>query len=156
MRNTKLIVLAGVSLSVLGSQALAQQSGGFTPQQLDEMSKQRMQELGPRNWGPPPPQSSVPPQNLHQPGGLVVCMSIKQWSPIYAKPNASSQVVGKTLPQVAVTGATVNGFVPILMGRGGKGYVPAGEVTPFRSTIKAGLTCNVELRADGSAVYDIH
>ena len=83
-------------------------------------------------------------------------MSIKQWSPIYEEPNASSQVVGKTLPQVAVTGATVNEFVPILMGRGGKGYVPAGEVTPFRSTIKAGLTCNVELRTDGSPVYDIH
>lgn len=156
MRITKLMVLAGVSLSVLGGQVLAQQSGGFTPQQLDEMSKQRMQELGPRNWGPPPPQSSVPSQNLHEPGGLVVCMSIKQWSPIYAEPSASSQVVGKTLAQVAVTGATVNGFVPILMGRGGKGYVPAGEVTPFRSTIKAGLTCNVELRADGSPVYDIH
>lgn len=156
MQMTKLMVLAGVSLSVVGGQVLAQQSGGFTPQQLDEMSKQRMQELGPRNWGPPPPQSSVPSQNLHEPSGLVVCMSIKQWSPVYAEPSASSQVVGKTLAQVAVTGAMVNGFVPVLMGRGGKGYVPAGEVTPFRSTIKAGLTCNVELRADGSPVYDIH
>jgi hypothetical protein len=43
MRITKLVVLAGVSLCVLGGPVLAQQSGGFTPQQLDEMSKQRMQ-----------------------------------------------------------------------------------------------------------------
>ena len=73
MRITKLMVLARVSLSVLGGQVLAQQSGGFTPQQLDEMSKQRMQELGPRNWGPPPPQSSVPSQNL-PPAGRARCL----------------------------------------------------------------------------------
>jgi hypothetical protein len=155
MRITGLMVLTGLGLAVAGH-AVAQQSGGFTPQQLDQMSKQRMQETGPRNWGPPPPLSSVPAQNLHEPSGLVVCMSIKQWEPIYAGPSASSQVVGKTLPQVAVTGAAVAGFVPVLIGRGAKGYVPASEVTPFHSTIKPGLSCNVEVRADGSPVYDLH
>jgi hypothetical protein len=151
-----MMVLAGLGLSVLGAQASAQQQGGFTPQQLDQMSKERMKELGPRNWGPPPPLSSVPSQNLHTPNRLVVCNSIKQWEPIYSKPSASSSVVGKTLPEVAVIGPTVDGFLPVLMGRGATGYVPAGEVTPFRSTIKPGLACNVELRADGSPVYDIH
>jgi len=155
MRIAGMMVLAGLGLAMAG-QALAQQSGGFTPQQLDQMSKQRMEEQGPRNWGPPPPLSSVPSQNLYDPNGLVACMSIKQWQPIYANPSASSAVIGKTLPQVAVTGAAVNGFLPVLMGRGAKGYVPASEVTPFHSTIKPGLTCNVELRADGSPVYDLH
>ena len=155
MRIAGMMVLAGLGLA-MAVQALAQQSGGFTPPQLDQMSKQRMEEQGPRNWGPPPPLSSVPSQNLHDPNGLVVCMSIKQWQPIYAKPSASSAIIGKTLPQVAVTGAAVNGFLPVLMGRGAKGYVPASEVTPFHSTIKPGLTCNVELRADGSPVYDLH
>ncbi|HUN42801.1 MAG TPA: hypothetical protein VMU81_21115, partial [Acetobacteraceae bacterium] len=90
MRITKLMVLAGVSLSVLGAPALAQQSGGFTPQQLDQMSKQRLQELGPRNWGPPVPQSAVPKADIRQPNELLVCMSADPWKNVYAAPTASS------------------------------------------------------------------
>jgi len=155
MRITKLMVLAGVSMSVLGSQAPAQQSNNFTPQQLQQMWERDHQGQGPRNWGPPPPLSSVPSQHLRQPNELVVCMSVDQWKPIYAHPSVGSRVVGETVQQVAVKGAEQNGFVPVLLGRGGTGYVPASEVRPFQSTIKPGLTCTVEVRPDGSPVYDI-
>jgi hypothetical protein len=158
MRITGMMMVAALGMAAMSVPAMAQQAGGYTPtpQQLDQMSKERMQATGPRNWGPPPAQSSIPPQNLHQPSELVVCMSIKQWDPIYGKPSASSAVVGKTLAQVAVKGAAVNGFVPVLMGKGATGYVPASELKPFRSQFKPGLTCNVEIRADGSPVYDLH
>jgi hypothetical protein len=151
---TKLMVLAGLSLSVLAGPVLAQQNGGFTPQQLDEMSKQRMQELGPRNWGPPVPQSVVPKEDIRQPNELLVCMSADPWKNVYAAPNVSSGVIGKTLPEVAVKGATVKGFVPILFGPGRTGYVPAAEVRPFRSTVKPGATCTIAgVRPNGAAVF---
>lgn len=155
MRITKLMVLAGVSLSMLGGQATAQQSNGFTPQQLQQMWERDHQGQAPRNWGPPPPLSSVPSQHLRQPNELVVCMSIDQWESIYSGPSTTSAVIGKTPPEVAVKGASINGFVPVLFGPGRTGYVLAGEVRSFRSTIKPGLTCRVEVRPNGSPVFDI-
>ncbi len=157
MRIAKLMVLAGVSLGVLGGPALAQQSGGFTPQQLDEMSEQRMQELGPRNWGPPVPQSAVPKEDVRQPSQLLVCMSSDPWKNVYSAPSASSAVIGKTLPEVAVKGATVDGYVPILFGPGTTGYVPAAEVRPFKSTVKPGATCTIAgVRPNGAAVFRLN
>jgi hypothetical protein len=157
MRITGMIVMAGLGLSVLGAQASAQQQGGFTPQQLDQMSKERMKELGPRNWGPPQPQSSIPAEKLTQPGQLLVCMSAVPWKHVYAAPSATASVIGATLPEVAVKGATVRGFVPILFGPGRTGYVPANEVSPFQSKLKPGSTCTVAgLRPNGAAVFDIH
>jgi hypothetical protein len=50
MRVRIIAALAVVGLACVAGQARAQQAG-FTPQQLDEMSKQRMQAIGPRNWG---------------------------------------------------------------------------------------------------------
>lgn len=158
MRIGSWFIMAAIGAVVSAGPVFAQQAGTYTPtpQQLDQMSKERMQAIGPRNWGSPPPASSIPAQNLRQPDGLVVCMSIKQWQPIYARPSATSSVVGKTLAQIAVKGAAVNGFVPVMLGRGGTGYVPASAVSPFHSPFKAGLTCSVQVRADGSPVYDIH
>jgi hypothetical protein len=155
MRITGMMVLAGLGLGLLGRQATAQQSNGFTPQQLQQMWERDQQGRPPRNWGPPPPQSSVPSQHLRQPSGLVVCMSIDQWQPIYASASSSSPVIGKTLSQVAVKGASKNGFVPVLYGPGRTGYVLASEVRPFRSTLDSAATCTVEVRPNGSPVYDI-
>jgi len=156
MRITGLMVLAGLGLAMAG-QAMAQQSGGFTPEQLDQMSKQRMQAIGPRNWGPPVPQDAVPKQDTRPPSQLLVCMSADPWKNVYSGPSQSSPVIGKTLPEVAVKGATVAGFTPILFGPGRTGYVPASEVMPFHSTVKPGLTCSIAgVRPNGSAVFDLH
>jgi hypothetical protein len=157
MRITKLMVLSGVSLGMLTGAAMAQQNGGFTPQQLDQMSKERMQELGPRNWGPPVPQSAVPKEDIRPPTELLVCMSADAWKDVYETPSQSSPVIGKTLPVVAVKGATVKGFVPILFGPGQTGYVPANEVRPYQSTLKPGSACSIAgVRPNGAAVFDYH
>ena len=158
MRIANIIALAGLGFAI-GGQALAQQTPGtpFTPQQLDQQSQERMNATGPRNWGPPPPQSSIPPEKLTQPDEMLVCMSSDPWKPVYSQPSSSGAVIGKTLLEVAVKGETVNGFVPILFGPGKTGYVPATEVRPFQSTIKPGLACSIAgLRPNGAAVFDIH
>ena len=156
MRITAIAALIICGLAAVARPAEAQQSG-FTPQQLDEMSKQRQQAVGPRDWGPPPPQSSLPKENLRPPNTLLVCMSADPWKPVYAQPNTSAPVIGKTLPQVAVSGRSVNGFVPVLFGPGKTGYVPEAEVRPFQSDIKPGLSCTISgVRPNGSAVFNIH
>jgi hypothetical protein len=155
MRISIITALAAIGLLVASGQAGAQQSG-FTPQQLDQMSKQRMQATGPRNWGPPPPQSAIPKQDIRPSNRLLVCMSADPWKSVYAGPSSSAPVIGKTLPQVAVSGRTVDGFVPILFGPGKTGYVPQPEVRPFHSTVKAGLSCTISgVRPNGSAVFAI-
>jgi hypothetical protein len=149
------VVLAGLSV-MLSGQAMAQQqpAGGFTPQQLDQMSQQRMQEEGPRNWGPPPPQSSIQPDKIIPVDGLWVCMSAKQWQPVYASPSASSPVIAKTLSQAAVGGREVNGFDPVLVRTGRIGYVAASNLSPFQSALRPGTTCTVEgVRLSGSIVF---
>jgi hypothetical protein len=157
MRITMIAALAAVGFTATAAQAVAQQSQpGFTPPQLDQMSKERQQAIGPRNWGPPPPLSSIPKQQLQQPSKLLVCMSTDAWQPIYGQPSSSASVIGKTLTEVAVDGRTVNGFVPILYGPGRTGYIPAKAVRPFHSDLNAGATCTISgLRPNGAAVFDI-
>jgi hypothetical protein len=159
MRIGGWFIIAALCVVVLGGPALAQQAGTYTPtpQQLDQMSTERMQAIGPRNWGPPPPQSSIPQENLTQPQELLVCMSADPWKNVYASPSARSRVIGATLPEVAVKGREVDGFVPILFGPGRTGYVAANDVRPFQSKLKPGSTCTiVGLRPNGSAVFSIH
>jgi hypothetical protein len=158
MRTTMIAALAAVSLTAIAAPTVAQQNQpGFTPQQLDQMSKERQQAIGPRNWGPPPPQSSIPKEHLQQPSKLLVCMTTDAWKPIYGEPSASAPVIGKTLTEVAVEGRAVNGFVPILYGPGRTGYLPAQAVRPFHSDLNAGATCTISgVRPNGAAVFDIH
>jgi hypothetical protein len=154
-----MMMVAAPGVAAMSVPAMAQQAGGYTPtpQQLDQMSKERMQAIGPRNWGPPVPQSAVPKEDIRPSNQLLVCMSADPWKPVYSRPSTSSGEIGKTLPQVAAKGATVDGFVPILFGPGRTGYVPASEVRPFQSTLKPGSTCTISgVRINGSAVFDLH
>lgn len=154
MRITRWTVLAGIGWSVLAAQAPAQRAPGFTPQQLDQMSRQRMEEQGPRNWGPPPPQDSPPGETIIPLDGLWVCMSARQWQPIYASPDRSSAVIGKTLSQVAVGGKAVGDFDPVLVRAGRIGYVEAAIVTPYNSGLRPGSTCTVQgVRPGGMVVF---
>jgi hypothetical protein len=153
MRVRIITASAVVCLACLAGQARAQQPG-FTPQQLDEMSKQRMQAIGPRNWGPPPPQSSIPNETVLPTKQLWVCMSAEQWQPVYPQPNTSAPVIGKTMSQEAVSGRYVNGFARVLFGPGRIGYVPARELHPYVSKLRPGSTCTVEgVRPNGSPVF---
>ena len=75
MRITAIAALIACCLAAAVRPAEAQQSG-FTPQQLDEMSRQRQQAVGPRDWGPPPPQSSLPKENFRPPVRCL-CASVR-------------------------------------------------------------------------------
>ena len=124
------------------------------PQQLDQMSKERTQVLGPRNWGPPPPRSSTPKETIIPLNGLWVCMSAKQWQLIYASPSTSSAVIGKTLSQAAVGGREINGFDPVLVRAGRIGYVEASHLSPYRSTHRPSSTCTVKgVQPNGLVVF---
>lgn len=65
-----------------GSPALAQSAPGqpgLAPQELDKLSQQRQDEVGPRNWGSPPPQSTVPQPAVQQPNTLLGPRLINRW-----------------------------------------------------------------------------
>jgi hypothetical protein len=99
----------------------------------------------------------VPKEDIRPANRLLVCMSTDPWKPVYLQPSTSAPVIGKTMDYVAVSGQTAEGFVPILFGPGKTGYVPAGEVRPFHSTVKPGLSCTISgVRPNGSAVFAIH
>jgi len=120
MRRT---ILAAVSACLLAGglphaqaqQRQGQQQPGFTPQELDRMSQQRMEERGRVDHGPPPSQSSLPRLQLFQPAEPWVCKGTKAWQPIYASPSNTSPEVGTSLPSIAVGGRNVNGFSRVLV-----------------------------------------
>ncbi len=154
VRISSMWTVATIGLVVLSVQARAQAPSGLTPQQLDQMSKERMQAIGPRNWGPPVPQSMVPKETVLPTKELWVCMSAEQWQPVYSGPSKSSPVIGETLSQEAVGGRYVNGFARVLFGSGKIGYVPAGQLRPFSSKLRPGSTCTVEgVRPNGAPVF---
>ena len=67
---------------------------GFTPQELDRMSQERLNSGQFRHIGPPPPQSSVPQDVLHQPQGLWVCKGTNNYQPILAAPRPNAPQIG--------------------------------------------------------------
>jgi len=137
-------------------QRQGQQQLGFTPQELDRMSQQRMEERGRVDHGPPPPLSSVPKLQIFQPAEPWICKSTKPWQPVYSEPRLGAPTLGKTQSQVAVGGRSQNGFARILFPNGKIGWIPADQVRDFVSDVKPGLTCQVEgVRANGGPVFGI-
>ena len=159
------IILATVSACLLAGglphaqaqQRQGQQQQGFTPQELDRMSQQRMQEMGRVDHGPPPAQSTLPKLQLFQPAEPWVCKGTAAWQPIYASPSRGAPEIGKTLPAIAVGGRNVNGFSRVLANGGQIGYVPSEAIHEYRSDVKPGSTCSVEgVRANGAPVFLYH
>ncbi len=162
MRRT---ILAAVSACLLAGglphaqaqQRQGQQQPGFTPQELDRMSQQRMEERGRVDHGPPVPLSSVPKTQLFQPAEPWVCKGTGDWLPIYATPSKSSAVIGKTLSAIAVGGRNVSGFSRVLANGGQIGYVPSETIHEYRSDVNPGSTCLVAgVRASGAPVFSYH
>lgn len=161
MRTTMLaaalamVVVYGADGSPASAQSAPGQPG-LAPQELDKLSQQRQDEVGPRNWGSPPPQSTVPQPAVQQPNTLLVCMGTDPWQPVYAKPSASSALIGKTLLEVAVSGRNVNGFAPIVFGAGKSGYIPEASLHPYTSSTNPGVTCQVTgVQPNGAVVFTI-
>lgn len=116
------------------STALAQ-TPSFTPQQLDQMSQERQQELGPRNWGPPPKVTAgaIPVYPTPVP---VVCVSpAHDFEPIYAEPNPASAQIGLAGPQIAVTHEVRNGWRQVLHAGRTFGWIPNADVVAYRPLV---------------------
>ena len=146
------ISLAALGLLAASAVARAQ---GFDPAWLDRQAEERNAARGQQ---PRPaleaPQPSTPPQRVHRPSELTVCMSTPPWTPIHGAPDRASPVVGYTTAWVAVTKRTGSGFAEVLLYNGkGRGYVPTAAVTPFRNELKPGGTCAVVLADDGRPLF---
>jgi len=149
-------LLAGGLPLAQAQQRQGQQQPGFTPQELDRMSQQRMEERGRVDHGPPPPLSSVPKLQIFQPAEPWICKSTKPWQPVYSEPRFGAPTLGETQSHVAVGGRSQNGFARILFPNGKIGWIPANQVRDFVSDVKPGLTCQVEgVRANGGPVFGI-
>ncbi len=144
------------SASAYYLEILRVQQQGFTPQELDRMSQQRMQERGRVDHGPPPPLSSVPKLRIFKPAEPWICKSTNPWQPVYSEPRLGAPTLGETQSQVAVGGRSQNGFARILFPNGKIGWIPANQVRDFVSDVRPGLTCQVEgVRANGGPVFGI-
>lgn len=144
---TRPILLAALGLVAASTAACAQ---GFDPAWLDRQAEERNAARSPQP--PVPPAQPVPPsqrQVYHRPPGLVVCMSVPQWTPILAAPSPSAPVVAYTIDVVAVTSQTDRAYTQVLLPDGqGHGYVPKHLVSAYSNPLKPGGTCNVMLDAE--------
>ena len=71
---------------------------------------------------------------------------------VYEKPSLSAKVLGRTQNFIAVTGAEVNGFVPMITGRKVRGWVEAlGATTGKRSDLNG--PCVVQMQPDGRLLF---
>lgn len=145
MRSSSLaaIALSLLSLLPLAPAAMAQ-NVQFTPQQLDEMAQQRQQELGPRNWGPPPKVSGKPVQTRPTPVPVDCASPVRLFEPVYAEPSAHSPQIGVAGSQIAVTHEVRGGWRKILRAGHTYGWIPSSDVeayhglpgtTPTRCTV---------------------
>jgi hypothetical protein len=144
----KIAVYAGI-LAISAAPACAQSD---TVKMLEELSRQRNESLRlpPQTPAPQAPMPSLRPTSL-------TCKSTDPWQPVRAEPNASAPVIGKTQPQVAVTGQVENGFARIIFYNGKPGYIPAGAIRPFRSQFNPNAKCTVagQRPSDGAPMFRI-
>lgn len=71
---------------------------------------------------------------------------------VYEKPSLSAKILGRTQNFIAVTGAEVNGFVPMITGRKIRGWVEALETTTGKPNDLRG-PCVVQMQPDGRLLF---
>ncbi|BBC81858.1 SH3 domain-containing protein [Acetobacter orientalis] len=114
-----------------------------SPSELDRISAERQEAIGPRDWGPPV--AAAPEAPLMPLGGHVTCMSPRmEFEPVYAGPGADTKQVGVATPQIAVTSTTSGGWTRILRAYGKAAWIPTQDLQPWTSTTaSAGTRCVV-------------
>jgi hypothetical protein len=114
-----------------------------SPAELDRLSAERQEAIGPRDWGPPV--AAAPEAPLMPLGGQVTCMSPRmEFEPVYAGPGAETKQVGVAPPQLAVTTTTSGGWTRILRAYGKAAWIPTEDLQPWTSTTaSAGTHCTV-------------
>ena len=114
------ITMLGTAAAVLIAAGGHAHSQGFTPQELDRMSKERLDNGALRNFAAPPaPPTAFKPIPLHQPKGIWICMSATPYIPILAEPRAGAAVIGQTVGEIAA-GEARNGYTSVLSHRSGE------------------------------------
>jgi hypothetical protein len=131
-------------------------SQGFTPQELDRMSKERLDNGAFRNFAAPPaPSTAYKPVPLHQPKGIWLCMSVTPYIPVLAEPRAGAAVIGQTYGQLAA-GEARNGYTSALIREGIVGYVPTTDVRPYHNEFDPKTTCTVGgIRPNGMVTFHL-
>ena len=152
MRST---FFAAMTLGALGLAGLGH-AQGFTPQELDRMSKERLDHGDFRKFAAPPAPSTVyQAVPLHQPQGLWVCKSTDPYVPILAEPLPSAPVIGQSSGRLAV-GADRGDYASVLFFEGKVGWVPRAAVRPYHNEFNPRATCTVGgLRPDGVVAFAV-
>ncbi|WP_264812326.1 hypothetical protein [Gluconacetobacter sacchari] len=138
--------------------ASAQAQTSPTAADLDRLSQQHEAEMPHRDWGTPPPQSSIPrlppPRPLAAPA---ICMSTTNVSEdIHLRPDAHSPVIGTAAQQAAVTDVQRNGWRKVFYTATRAGWIPETDLIPFHPLVPTGSHhCVVTgARPNGVIVYD--
>lgn len=150
------LISSAVTLFGLLIVSWAAHAQGFTPQELDRLSKQNLNSGAFRNLGAgSPPSTTYQTVPLHQPRGLWVCKSTDAYANILAEPRAGAPVVGKSVGEVAA-GADRAGYTSILVREGTVGWLPVSAVRPYQNEFNPRATCKVGgIRPNGAVTFDV-
>lgn len=153
MIRSSLNLAAAALVMMVGTAAHAQT---FTPEELDRMAQERQKEIGPRDWGPPPPvtHESYVKRSLPVP---VECRSPKKdFEPLFAEPDRNSERVGVAAPQIAVTSVSLHGWRQVLRVGTSYAWIPEADVIPYQPLVKGNTTrCVVAGEAaNGMVLFD--
>lgn len=156
----KIYVIASV-MGLVALQACAQPrtpapGTGFTSQELDRMSKEKLDAGAYRGFASgPTPRVTAAPVQVRQPRGLWVCRSTDADLPILATPNSSSLPIGRSDGQVAA-GTDTGTYTSILVREGRIGYIPTASVRPYQNEFNPRASCSVAgFRPDGMLQFSV-
>ncbi|MDD2859500.1 MAG: hypothetical protein PHT60_15085 [Acidiphilium sp.] len=161
MTGLQTLSLAGAGfLAVLvgAGCAIAQTPGGpvkeMSPQELQKLSNENSAILH-RNFGPPPPQSSIPLTQYTPVSGFWKCMGADPSKPIRSAPDKYAPKIGMTMNWVAA-GPSMHGYSKLFLARGKIGYLNDRYIHPFFDKLAPGDTCTFEgVQTNGLDLFNI-
>lgn len=148
----KLTLAAGAMCLAFAISGRAQAQALPDTKFLDDFAARRNAEMPPRSEQ----RAHAPTQReaLQPTRRSWVCMSTTPWQPVLASPSPRAAVIGRTQPQIAVSGNRVDGYAEVLFYNGKLGFVPASQIQPYHSEVNPHGTCTVAgVRADNSPVF---
>lgn len=154
------ICVAAVAIGLISSagcavgQTPANQKPGLSMKQLDNLANENSAILH-RNFGPPPPQSSIPHTQYTPVPGFWKCMSVDNYKHIYSRPATSSPPIGETFSRLAA-GSNIGGFTKIYFARGKIGFVKSKYIHPFYDKYAPASICQFKgVQPNGIVLFDV-
>ncbi|MFC0500472.1 hypothetical protein [Asaia krungthepensis] len=153
MRRRYAGAIGFVVAAMMGATVHAQ---NFTPEQLDRMAQERQKEIGPRNWGPPPPVTNETYVKRSLPVAVECKSPRRDFEPLYAEPSLESVRVGVAAPQIAVTSVVSKGWRKVLRVGNSFAWIPDADVVPYQPLVPGNTTrCVVAGEAaNGMILFD--